>query len=156
MLDGMQDNPFGAWGFWGVLAGALALMLVFLQIVGPTLEPQPSAGDQIGEIAGDIARSAWQSFRGEYVAEPEPAEASVWIALGLAAPILGVIAIVLSMISAIRRENWHYPFYGSGLGAAAIVFYFVWWIALLFAGVLMLVAILENIGSIFGGGLFGG
>jgi hypothetical protein len=156
MFDNTQHNPFGAWGFWGVLAGALALVLVFLQIAGPSLEPQPSVGNQIGEIAGDIARSAWQSFRGEYIPEPEPAEVSKWVVLGLAAPVLGVIAIVLSLISAVRRENWHYPFYGVGLGAAAIAFHFVWWLVLLFAGVMIIVAILENIGSIFDGGLFGG
>lgn len=156
MFEVAQQNPFRAWGVWSVLAGALAVVLVFVQLVGPSLQPQPSVGNQIGEIAGDIARSAWESFRGEYVANPEPAGAPIWAVLGLAAPVLGVVAIILSMISAIRRENWHYPFYGAGLGMAAIVFYFIWWIALLFAGVLMIVAILENLGSIFDGGLFGG
>lgn len=156
MLADAEHNPFGTWGFWGVVAGALAVVLVFLQLVGPSLEPQPSVGNQIGEIAGDIARSAWQSFRGEYIPEPEPTAASKWLFLGLGAPILGVIAIVLSMISAVRRENWHYPFYGTGLGVAAIVFYFIWWLAALFAGVLMIVAIIENLGNIFDGGLFGG
>jgi hypothetical protein len=156
MFETMQDRPFQAWGFWGVLAGALGVMLVFLQIIGPTLEPQPSVGNQVGEIAGDIARSAWQSFRGEYVPEPEPAAFPMWVLVGFAAPVFGVVAILLSVISAVRRENWHYPFYGTGLGVAAIVFYFVWWIAILFAGVLLIVAILENLGSIFDGGLFGG
>jgi hypothetical protein len=156
MSETVQSRPFEAWGFWGVLLGALGVMLVFLQLIGPTLEPQPTVGNQVGEIAGDIARSAWASFRGEYVPEPEPVDVPVWVALGFAAPVLGVIAIVLSMISAIRRENWHYPFYGTGLGAAAIVFHFVWWIAILFAGVLVIVAILDNFGSIFDGGVFGG
>jgi hypothetical protein len=156
MFEAKQHNPFGAWGFWGVLAGGLALVLVFLQLAGPSLTPQPSVGNQIGEIAGDIARSAWQSFRGEYVPEPEVADPPIWMVLGMAAPVLGVVAIVLSLVSAVRQENWHYPFYGAGLGGAAIVFYFVWWLAALFAGVLLLVAIIENIGNIFDGGLFGG
>jgi hypothetical protein len=81
---------------------------------------------------------------------------AVWVALGLAAPLMGVVAIVLSLISAVRRENWHYPFYGVGLGVAAIVFNFVWWLAALFAGVLLLIAIIENLGGIFDGGIFGG
>jgi hypothetical protein len=156
MFEGLQHNPFSAWGFWSVLAGAVAVMLVFLQIAGPSLEPQPSVGNQIGEIAGDIARSAWESFRGEYVPEPEPVRNSKWIVLGLLAPLMGVVAIVLSLVSAVRRENWHYPFYGAGLGVTAILFYFFWWVALLIAGAMMLVAILDNIGSIFDGGLFGG
>lgn len=156
MFEGAQHNPFRAWGFWSVLAGGLAVILVFLQLAGPSLQPQPSVGNQIGEIAGDIARSAWESFRGEYEPTPEPVETRVWIVLGLAAPVMGVVAIVLSLVSTVRRENWHYPFYGAGLGVAAIVFYFLWWLAALFAGVLIIVAILDNMGSIFDGGLFGG
>ncbi|MGI1662444.1 hypothetical protein ACRDNQ_09390 [Palleronia sp. KMU-117] len=156
MFEDARHNLFGTWGFWSVLVGGLAVMLVFLQIAGPSLEPQPSIGNQIGEIAGDIARSAWESFRGEYFPEPEPAAQSKWIAVGLLAPLMGVVAIVLSLISAVRRENWHYPFYGAGLGGAAIVFYFFWWVAALIAGAMMIVAIVENLGSIFDGGLFGG
>ena len=146
-----EHNPFQTWGLWAVITGATALMLVFLQIGGPMLEPQPSVGTQIGEIAGDIRRSAWRSFFGieTPVAEPEPV--GVWPYVALAAPVLGIVAIVLSLISAVRRENWHYPFYGVGLGTAAIVFHFFWWVAALMAGVFLLVAIIENMGDIFGG-----
>ncbi len=147
--DAAALGPLRRWGFWAVLFGATSLILVIFQVFGPTLEPQPSVGTQIGEIAGEIKRSAWRSFFGlsTETAAPEPASAMDYLAV--AAPILGVVAIVLSLISGIRRENWRYPAYATGLGASAIIFHFFWWAALLLAGVLLLVAIIENIGDIF-------
>ncbi|MEO1159757.1 MAG: hypothetical protein AAFW74_04760 [Pseudomonadota bacterium] len=137
------------WGFWAVLTGALALILVFVQMVGPTLEPAPSVGSQIGEIAGDIKRSAWRSFFGLPAEVPAEVSPSLWSYMVFAAPILGVIAVVLSLISGVLRENWRYPVYATGLGVTAIVFHYVWWLALLAAGVILLVVIIENIGDIF-------
>lgn len=137
------------WGFWAVMTGALALMLVFAHIVGPTLEPKPSAATQIGEIAGEIKRSAWRTFLGLPQPEPVVEPVSFWSYFGLAAPILGAVAIVLSVLSGVRRENWRYAIYGTGLGVAAVVFHFFWWMALLIAGVVLLVSIIENIGDIF-------
>lgn len=148
-LVGNSPNPLRKWGLWAVLTGALALVLVFVQIAGPSLEPKPSTATQIGEIAGEIKRSAWRSFLGLPTPEPKVAAASVTNYLGLAVPILGIIAVVLSLISGVLRENWRYPVYGSSLGAAAIVFQFFWWMALLVAAVILLVAIIENIGDIF-------
>lgn len=141
--------PFRTAGFWAVMIGAIALVLVFVQMVGPTLEPKPSVGTQIGEIAGEIQRSAWRSFLGRTKPEPEVVPVPIWDHLALLAPILGVVAIVLSLLSGLMRENWRYSVYGASLGAGAIVFQFVWWIALLVVGVLLLVAIIENIGEIF-------
>lgn len=137
------------WGFWAVVAGALALVLVFVQIVGPTLEPRPSAATQVGEMAGEIKRSAWRSFRGLPTPEPEVKSVPLWNYLALAAPILGIVAVVLALISGVSREDWRYQVYGAGFGTTAIVFQYFWWVALLVAGVLLLVAILNNIGDIF-------
>ncbi|MBN2905177.1 MAG: hypothetical protein JXJ18_00545 [Rhodobacteraceae bacterium] len=129
--------------------GALALALVFIQIIGPTFEPKPSAASQIGEIAGEIKRSAWRSFLGLPKPEPEVQATPFSAYLALAAPILGAIAVVLSVISGVLRENWRYAVYGTSLGAGAIVFQFFWWMLLVIVGAMLLVAIIENIGDIF-------
>lgn len=141
------NNPLRCWGFWAVITGAAALILVFFQVFGPTLQPTPSVGEQIGEIAGDIKRSAWRSFLGLSAPEPEPVPVTNYLAV--IAPICGVVAIVLSLLSAIRGENKRFLVYGSGLGITAIVFHFFWWMALVFVGALIIIAIIENIGDIF-------
>lgn len=151
MENHVLDNPafLRRWGFCAVIAGAAALILVFAQMVGPSFEAKPSAAAQIGEIAGEIKRSAWRSLFGLSNEQPAEALVSLWTYVSFAAPVLGVIAIVLSLVSGVLRENWRYPVYGTGMGIAAIVFYFFWWAALLIAGVVVLVAIIENIGDIF-------
>ena len=140
---------FATWGLWAVLTGGLGLILVMGFIFGPTLEPTPSAATQIGEMAGEIKRATWRSFLGLKQPEPEPVPTSIWLYLGVAGPILGVVAIVLAAISAIRRENWRFAAYATALGGGAILAHFLWWIVILFAGVMLLVAIIENIGDIF-------
>ena len=140
-----------------MLFGGIVLILVFYHILGISNEPTPSAGQQIGEIAGEMRRSAWRSFLGlapEQTAPAAPAPTDFRHLAGVAAPVLGIIAIVLALISGLRRENWRFPAYGAGLGLASILFVYVWWLAILFVGAMLLVAIIENIGDIFGG--FGG
>ncbi|MEL6168321.1 MAG: hypothetical protein AAFR35_06495 [Pseudomonadota bacterium] len=152
------SNLFRNWGFWAVLSGAVGLALVFYQIGAPMTEPKPSVGTQIGEIAGDMRRAAWRSFLGLETAESEVVAETPGLAsyLAIIAPVLGVIALVLSLISGVKGENYRYPVYGACLGAAAVLFQFFWWLTLVIAGVLLLIAIIENLGDFFGGGWFGG
>lgn len=126
----MLDKPaiLRQWGFWAVIAGAAALVLVFAQIVGPSFEAKPSTAVQIGEIAGEIKRSAWRSFFGLANEPPAAAPVSLWTYVAFAGPILGVFAIVLSLVSGILRENRRFSVYGTGMGIAAIVFHFFWWV----------------------------
>ncbi|MCB1439307.1 MAG: hypothetical protein H6888_05270 [Nitratireductor sp.] len=147
----IADRPdfLRRWGFWGMIAGALAMVLVFAHIAGPSLEPKPSVGSQIGEIAGEIRRSAWRSFLGLPKPPTEIKNPTIWDYMAFVAPFVGVLAIVLSVISRVLRENWRFAAYGTALGASAIVFHYFWWVAMLFAGVILLVAIIENIGDIF-------
>ena len=142
-------NLFRTWGLWAVVLGALSLIVVMYQIFAPLSEPSPSVGTQIGEIAGDMKRAAWRSFFGmsNEVAEPAPVKSAVYLLY--VAPVMGVVAIVLALISRIMGENWHFAAYGTGLGAAAVLFHFFWWMALLICGVLLLVAIIENLGDFF-------
>jgi hypothetical protein len=142
-------SPFRSWGLWAVLIGAVALGLVFLQFAAPSFEARPSAGQQIGEIAGEIKRSAWRTFLGLPKPEVMPANPPVTAYFAVAAPLFGIVAVVLSLISGVLRENWRYAAYGVSLGATAIVFQYFWWLALLVAGAVLLVTIIANIGDIF-------
>lgn len=148
-IPGPAPHPFYTFGLWAVLTGALGLVAVFVHIAYPSLQPAPSVGSQIGEIAGDIGRSAWFSLRG--LDDPVPVEeaANLWMYLAVVGPALGAVALVLSLVSGLRRENWRYPAYGASLGVAAILFQFVWLVAVMIMGAILLIAIIENIGDIF-------
>lgn len=142
-------NPLRSWGFWAVALGALALALVFLQIAWPSFQPHPTAGQQVGEIAGEIKRSAWRTFLGLPKPRPTPEPVPATAHMALAAPLIGILAVFVSLISGVLRENWRYAAYGVTLGATAIVFQYLWWLALLIAAVVLLVTIIANIGDIF-------
>jgi hypothetical protein len=144
-----DPSPFRKVGFWALLAGGLAMVLAFAHIVAPSLEPSPSAGERIGEIAGEMKRAAWRTFLG--LPKPEPdVQAVPWhLYLAMIAPVFGVLAVILAAISGVKRENWRLATYGACLGFGAIVFQFLWWVALLVMGVLLLVAIIENLGEFF-------
>jgi hypothetical protein len=144
-----DPSPFRNVGFWAILAGGLAMVLVFAQIVAPSLEPGPSAGERIGEIAGEMKRAAWRSFLGLPKPEPEVQAVPMHHYLAMIAPVFGVLAVILAAVSGVKRENWRFATYGACLGFGAIVFQFLWWVALLVAGMVLLVAIIENLGEFF-------
>ncbi|MEM9972936.1 MAG: hypothetical protein AAF771_02060 [Pseudomonadota bacterium] len=144
---------WGNWGIYAVLSGALGLALVFLEIWLQMNTPQAPVTQQIGEMAGEIRRTAWRGFLG---LPPEPAAPAETIPfwrqyLPLAGPVLGIVAVVLSLISALRHEDRRFTAYALGLGTSAIVFQAFWWVLLVVAGVFLLISILQNMDGIFGG-----
>ena len=147
-----QPHPDGlGWGHVAMGAGALALALAMLTVFGGPFAPQPSVGTTVGEIAGEMRAAALRAVNGEPQPAPVPRGWDIDRILMLAAPLVGVMAIVLSMIAALRGERYRLAGYGAALGTGAIVFQFVWWIALLIAGTILLVSIIQNIDGILGG-----
>lgn len=138
------------WGYAAVVFGVAALAIAMLTVFGGPFSPQPSVGQTIGEIAGDMRASALRAVRGEEQPPPVPQPWDIDRVLMVTAPLLAVGAIALSLVSAIRREGLKLASYGAVLGVSAIVFQFVWWIALLICGMILLVSIMENFGDIIG------
>ena len=156
MTETAPSPILATWGLWAVVSGLVGLAFVLYVTVGPMFDPAPSAATSIGEIAGEMRRAAWRSFLGLSAPEPIAAPpADISKILGLAGPALGLLALLLSLVSGLRGEDRHYVIYGGGLGAGAILFFALWWMTLAILSVLLLIAIIENIGDIFGGILGG-
>lgn len=158
MTDANQSHPHRvvtSWGLWAIICGVVAMTLVFVQMQLLTGQETTPIGQQIGEIAGDIKRSAWRSFLGLAPPEPDPLPPSRTLSdmVYVATPIIAGIAIVLAAISLLKRENWRLGFYGVALGGGAILFQYLWWMAMIVLGFVLLVKIVENMGDIFS---FGG
>lgn len=61
MTDANQSHPHRvvtSWGLWAIICGVVAMTLVFVQMQLLTGQETTPIGQQIGEIAGDIKRSA--------------------------------------------------------------------------------------------------
>ena len=138
------------WGYGAILLGALALSIALLNIIGGPFSPAPTIGEQIGEIAADIRASALRELSG---AEAPPETAQGWdidrIML-VAAPLTGVAAVLTAIISVLGGDPHRLPLYGAALGASAIVIQFVWWAVMIIAAAIIIAAVIENIGGIFG------
>lgn len=147
--NGAPPHLMKSWGAWAVATAALALGLAAFQITLAVFDTGPSAASQIGEMAGEIKRAAWRSFLGLGTPEPEATARDPLFFLAIIAPIFAIAALVLSLISRLSDENWRYAAYGVSLASAALVVQFIWWLALVIIGVLLLVSIIENIGDIF-------
>lgn len=147
-----QQGPF--WGYLAILLGAAALVMAMLVIFAGPFAPQQTVGVTIGEIAGDIVSAARRSVQGIEQPPPDPRGWDIDRVLMILTPLLGVIAVVLAVLAAVRREPWRLATYGAALGGAAITVQFIWWVALLICGIVLLVSIIENLGGILDG--FGG
>ncbi|MEO0680607.1 MAG: hypothetical protein AAF192_09355 [Pseudomonadota bacterium] len=150
MAHGGRSLHGAVFGGLSVAAGAIALMIVAIHIFGGPFAPQPSVGEAIGGIAADIRASALRSLNG---APRQAAVAAPWDidrALALAGPVMATLAPIAATVSAVRRETRRPLAFGAMLGAAALALQLVWWIALLFAGAILLYAILANMESILG------
>jgi hypothetical protein len=137
--------PFGN---SALFLGALALTAAMVCVYAGPFAPQQKIGVSLGEIAADMAKSAFRGLNGQ--AQPAPVAGGMNIddLLQIAVSVTGVLAIVLSVVALARHEPWRLCAGALGLGLGAVFFQFVAWAVMLIAGVALLVAVIMNIGSI--------
>jgi len=125
---------------------------LFALFAGP-FTPQPDVGTQIGEIAGNMREAAQRALLGQ----PQPEETIVQPTWDLdriliaAAPVLGVLGVISAVAGFIRREPARMATYGLLVSMASIFMQVVLLVALVIAGAIILVGIMQNLDSILGG-----
>lgn len=138
-------------GLVGMVLGAIALVLaLFLHSAGP-LDPQPTIGQSIGEIAADIRQSALRGLKGEPQPSPQTQPWSLDRILGTSAYVLAGLAVVLGILGFVLRENRRVALAAVGFGGLAIGFQLFVWTVMIIAGVIIIGYILANITEILGG-----
>ncbi|WP_299475100.1 hypothetical protein [uncultured Roseibium sp.] len=142
-------------GFAGMAFGAVALVLVlFLHSAGP-LDPQPTIGQSIGEIAADIRTSALKGLKGEALPDPQTQPWSLDRILQTSAYVLAGLAVIFGVVGFVLKENRRLAGAAVCFGGLAIGFQMFVWTAMLIAGVIIIGYIIANVGDIFGGFLGG-
>lgn len=144
-----SPNPTA--GLIGFAIGAAAVLLVLVQFWAGPFAPQESAGISIGEIAGEIRDSAARALAGEEQPAPEAAPWDIDRVLNLVAAILAGAAIVLGLFALVRRETWRPAAGAIALGVSAVTFQFFVWIILIVVGLIVVLFIIQNLGTILGG-----
>jgi hypothetical protein len=133
--------------------GGIGLFIALLVVyVGP-FAPQQDIGTTIGEIAGNMRAAAWRAFLG--LEQPESTIVQrVWDIdriLMTVAPAAGVLGVLMAITAYIRREPARIASYGLALSVCAIFVQVLFVVLMIVAGVMLLIGIMENMGSIFGG-----
>lgn len=141
------------WGLVAFFVAAIGLIAVTLHISDVFSEPEQSAATSIGEFAAEIRQSASRALSGDPAPAPAPPDRS-WTAdlmLALTGTVLAGIATILGAIGLFRREAPALPTAAIVMGCSAFLMQYVFYLALLIAGICLMVAILNNLGDILGG-----
>ena len=142
----VQPAKFGLMGF---MLGIISILVILIQL-SVFFEPQEkSAGQTIGEIAAEIKLSAARALSGEPAPAPEPLFKDYTRVITIAALCAGGIAVVLGGIGLYRNEPHRLSYMAVGFGVSAFIMQYLFWLAVLICGILLLISIMENIGDIF-------
>ncbi len=142
----VQPAKFGLLGF---MLGVVSLVVILIQL-SVFFEPQEkSAGVTIGEIAAEIKQSAARALSGEPAPAPEPLPQDNTRVITIAALCAAAIGVVLGGIGLYRNEPHRLSYMAVGLGIAAFVMQYVFWLAVLICGVALIISIIDNLGDIF-------
>jgi hypothetical protein len=144
MSERAPDLGNHKWGLGAVFFGGLALIVSMIVIFAGPFAPQQSVGTTIGQIIGEISLSAMNTVRGEGLPPPETPPWNIDRVLAVTGPVLAVIGFIAAIVSAFQHDPGRLPTYGALLGIAAITVQVLWWMALLIAGVVLLMSIIEN------------
>lgn len=149
-MDQSIEHRPAKFGFLGFLLGIASLLVIMIQFSG-IFEPQPqTAGSVIGEIAADIKQSAERALSGEPAPEPEPLPTDYSGVITIAALIVAGAAVVLGAFGLYRNEPHRLPYMAVGIGLSVFVMQYVFWLALMICGVVLLISIIGNLDGILG------
>ena len=141
----VQSAKFGLMGF---MLGIVSLVVILIQL-SVFFEPQEqSAGSTIGEIAAEIKLSAARALSGEPAPAPEPLPQDYARVITIAALCAAGIAAVLGGIGLYRNEPHRLSYMAVGFGVSAFVMQFVFWLAILICGIVLMISIIGNLGEI--------
>ncbi|MDG1339773.1 MAG: hypothetical protein P8P66_07250 [Paracoccaceae bacterium] len=150
----LENRP--KWGLAEFILGAIALLMVVLtiaQLFGQSQSASStSIGTSIGEIAAEIRQAAQPKISGDQRPEvvQAPKTTDLRDVVVIIAYVLAGISIIAGGISLYRGEPATLAKITIALGLSAIVMQYAFWMALLICGMMIITAVINNIGDILG------
>ncbi|MFK7763626.1 MAG: hypothetical protein AB8B62_10210 [Roseobacter sp.] len=149
----METHPQSmTFSYAAIALGALGMFTALFALYAGPFSPQPDVGTSIGEIAGNMKAAAQRALQGL----PQPEETIVnptWDLdriLMAASPALGVLGLIAAIAAYIRREPTRAAHCGLAISMGAILVQVVLIVAIVIAGAIILVGIMQNLDSIVG------
>lgn len=149
MEQAFHDRP-AKFGLIGFMLGVVSILVILIQL-SAFLEPQEkSSGAVIGEIAADIRQAATRALSGEPAPAPTAPDLPLdyYQLITVAALCAAGLAVGLGAVGLYRNEPSQLSYMAVGMGISAFVMFFVFWMALLICGMILLISIIRNLDSI--------
>lgn len=141
-----QRAKFGLIGF---MLGIVSLVVIMIQLSAILEPPKQSSGSVIGEIAAEIKLSAARALSGEPAPEPTPPPKEYGRIITIAAMCIAGLAVLFGGLGLFYNEPHRLPYLAVGFGISAFLMQYVFWLAMLICGILLIVSVIENMGDIF-------
>lgn len=121
----MSDDR-STFGFIGIGAGSIALMLALLHFWAGPFSPQPTLEQVVADKAVSIRDATVAALRGESAPEPERVsrERNMDDVARIATAFLGGLAVILAVVGIARKEPVRVAGGAAVLGVGAIAFQF--------------------------------
>lgn len=141
----MEKSTFS---FIGIGVGAIALMLALIHFWAGPFSPQPSLEQVVAEKAVSIRDATVAALKGETAPEAEPAAADYDLddIASIATAALGGLAVILGVIGIALKEPARVAGGAAVLGAGAIAFQFAAMALGVFIVVVLVAAVLGELG----------
>lgn len=144
-----RSNPI-TFGICAMIVATLALFISVAHLSLGPFEQQKPIEQTIGETAVKIKEAAKRAITGEAkpVQESRASTMDLDFVTTLAALGLAGLAMLLAIVGLAFKESRPPVYIGFSLGAGILLMVWLQWIALLICGVILLVAIINNLGDI--------
>jgi len=149
MTDALTEKP-NHLGVAAMALAAIALMVAVIHMTAGPFNPPEPVEQTIAETAVKIKEAAKRAMTGEPAPAPVPEARGFDVdrAVKIASLALAGLAMLLGVGAIAKREERAPALIGFSLGGGVLLVAWLQWIALLICGVIIIAAILHNIGDI--------
>ncbi|WP_127559275.1 hypothetical protein [Saccharospirillum alexandrii] len=136
-------------GYVGIALGSFALLLALVNFWAGPFSPQPTLETLVAEKAASIRTAALDALAGkEVISETYTTQWTVDKVIDVIIPLLGGLAVILAVISYIKKEPTRVAGGAVALGVSAIAFQFI---AMYVMAILFVFLVISVIGTLGGG-----
>ena len=142
-----MEQKQSKFGVFGIVLGAVALLLALLHFWAGPFSPQPTLETVVAEKAASIRSAALEALKGkEPVKETFSAKWNLDKVTEVVTALLGGLALILAVVGFANREPTRVAGGAAALGVSAIAFQFITMYAMALLVVLLICAALSSLG----------
>ncbi|WP_428242721.1 hypothetical protein [Gynuella sp.] len=135
-------------GYIGIALGSIALLLALVSFWAGPFSPQPTLESLVAEKAASIRSAALDALAGkEDVSKTYTTQWTVDKVINVIIPLLGGLAVILAVVSYVKKEPTRVVGGAVALGISAIAFQFIAMYVMVILFVLLVISVIGTLGG---------